>query len=175
MSRETIAKNILDQAERSWYEHLRKGNISNKAFNDLKLGTGLMFNLAELFTKSKTGKVLLFVENGIVKGMVDTANGESAIKQAIGIAADMALFCVTKNAFGIFISAALNIARIDPSTGYKAVYDLIFDTDEDKIKKILENIANQIGVKSISIKTILCPLLQTKVIPMPAHLQDIAE
>jgi len=152
MSRETIAKNILDQAERSWYEHLRKGNISNKAFNDLKLGTGLMFNLAELFTKSKTGKVLLFVENGIVKGMVDTANGESAIKQAIGIAADMALFCVTKNAFGIFISAALNIARIDPSTGYKAVYDLIFDTDEDKIKKILENIANQIGVKSISIK-----------------------
>ena len=64
----------------------------------------------------------------------------------------MALFCVTKNAFGIFISAALNIARIDPSTGYKAVYDLIFDTDEDKIKKILENIANQIGVKSISIK-----------------------
>ena len=152
MSRETIAKNILDRAERSWYEHLRKGNISDKAFNDLKLGTGLMFNLAELFTKSKTGKVLLFVENGIVKGMVDTANGESAIKQAIGIAADMALFCVTKNAFGIFISAALNIAGIDPSTGYKAVYDLIFDTDEDKIKKILENIANQIGVKSISIK-----------------------
>lgn len=132
MSRESVAKYELDKAENKLKK--RMNSEMQNALDDLRKKTGITFDIADMFIKSKVGKIILFVENGVIKHKVDAEKGESAIKQIIGLVADAALsttlFVLTKNPYGFFVSAALNIAELDPSTGYKKLYDYLFEDND---------------------------------------------
>ena len=132
MSRKSVAKYELDKAENKLKK--RMNSEMQNALDDLRKKTGITFDIADMFIKSKVGKIILFVENGVIKHKVDAEKGESAIKQIIGLVADAALsttlFVLTKNPYGFFVSAALNIAELDPSTGYKKLYDYLFEDND---------------------------------------------
>ena len=78
MSRISVAKKELDQAE------LKLDKNKKEALDLLRKGININFNLADLFAKSKTGKALLIIENGIVKHVIDDINQESIKKQLAG-------------------------------------------------------------------------------------------
>ena len=122
MSRVSEAKRILDIAEKEF--------LKGKSLKDLRLKYDLSSSAIGNFIQSSPKTAALFVVNGIVKAVIDTKNKEDFKKQLLGLIGDGSLaaltFLITKaNPYAMLVSPALSIIGIDPSTGYKKLYDWI--------------------------------------------------
>lgn len=132
MSSKFKAQRELDKAEAL----LKTSNANlEKILSAARKGTNIGFDIADFTTKSKVGKVILFVENGILKSAIDTANQESITKQIMGLIGDgvqnALLFLVKNNGLGLVLSIALELTEKDLSSISKKIYDLISDDDND--------------------------------------------